>query len=141
MSDIENPWVGTANGRGAKGLFARGNTFATGNPANRRMRELRQALLDCATPEKVREVEASLHELAVGGDVHAARTWLEFCTGKPPQAVELAGPDGESLDLPSVVSTIMIALGDEPEARIKVAAAFHRLGRSRDGLPQLGSGS
>src|SRR5215471_5564046 len=131
----------STNGRDAKGLFAPGNAIAKGNAGNARMKELRRALIDCVTPEKVREVEASLYKLAIGGDTTAIKIWLDHVVGRPVQAVELAGPDGTALDLPSIVSTIMVALGDEPEARIKVAAAFHRLGRSRDGLAQLGSGS
>jgi hypothetical protein len=57
------------------------------------MKELRRALLECATEEKVKAVEESLHELAVGGDVAAAKVWLDHVVGKPLQAVEVSGPD------------------------------------------------
>jgi hypothetical protein len=83
-----------------------------------------------------------LVEMAIGGDVAAAKVWLDHVVGKPVQAVELSGPDGAALDLPAIVSTIMIALGDDPTARVKVAAAFRRLGEtSRDGgLDRVESG-
>ena len=127
--------VPTSNGRHVDGRFTPGNAIGKGNPGNRRQRELRAALIEAATPEKVKAVEESLHELAVGGDVAAAKVWLDHVVGKPVQAVELSGPDGQALDLPAIVSTIMIALGDDPDARVKVAAAFRKLGSSADGDP------
>jgi hypothetical protein len=121
------------NGRQSDGRFATGNKHSLGHAGNRRQRELRAALIEAATPEKVKAVEEALHELAVGGDVAAAKVWLDHVVGKPVQALEVSGPDGQALDLPAIVSTIMIALGDEPAARIKVAAAFRKLGSSGDG--------
>jgi hypothetical protein len=82
------------NGRDIDGRFAAGNKLSLGNAGNRRQRELRTALVEAATPEKVRAVEESLHEVAVGGDVAAAKVWLDHVVGKPVQAVELSGPDG-----------------------------------------------
>jgi hypothetical protein len=115
------------NGRQIDGRFATGNKHSLGHAGNRRQRELRAALIEAATPEKVRAVEEALHELAVGGDVAAAKVWLDHVVGRPVQALELSGPDGQALDLPAIVSTIMVALGDDPAARVKVAAAFRRL--------------
>jgi hypothetical protein len=123
------------------GRFAPGNRVAKGNSIARRMHDLRQTILDATTAEQVAEVWDAVRKLALGGDVSAARLYIEQTIGQPAKAIELSGPDGAALDLPSVVTTIMIALGDEPEARIKVAAAFHQLGRARDELPRLGSGA
>jgi hypothetical protein len=53
---------------------------------------------------------------------------------KPSKAVEISGPDGANLDLPTVVSVIMLALGDDQAARPKVASAFRQLGRADEGL-------
>src|SRR5262249_47953035 len=64
-------------GRSGDGRFAPGNQIATGNPGNKRMRELRKALIDSATPEAVREVGEALQEMARGGDVQAAKVWLD----------------------------------------------------------------
>ena len=121
------------NGRDDFGRFAKGNAIAAGNPMNLRMRELRRSLLDCATADHMREIFDSLMESARAGDTAAARVLLEYLTGKPVQAVDLSGPDGTALDLPAIVATIMVALGDEPAARVKVAAAFRKLGSSADG--------
>jgi hypothetical protein len=121
------------NDRTLDGRFAPGNAISQGNLGNKRMKELRRALLECATEEKVKAVEESLHELAVGGDVAAAKVWLDHTCGRPVQAVEIGGPDGQALNLTQIVSTIMVALGDEPAARVKVAAAFRKLGSSGDG--------
>ena len=125
--------VPTSNGRHVDGRFTPGNAIGKGNPGNRRQRELRAALIEAATPEKVKAIEEALHELAVGGDVAAAKVWLDHVVGKPVQALEVSGPDGQALDLPAIVATIMVALGDEPAARVKVAAAFRKLGSSGDG--------
>ena len=94
------------NDRTLDGRFAPGNAISQGNLGNKRMKELRRALLECATEEKVKAVEESLHELAVGGDVAAAKVWLDHVVGKPVQALEVSGPDGQALNLPSIVSTI-----------------------------------
>src|SRR6516165_11000761 len=87
-SAIMSDPVPTSNGRHVDGRFTPGNAIGKGNPGNRRQRELREALLECATPEKVKAVEEALHELAVGGDVAAAKVWLDHVVGKPLQAVQ-----------------------------------------------------
>src|SRR5262249_47427828 len=125
----------SANGRDSKGLFAPGNTIAKGNVGNARMKELRRALLDCATPEKVKAVEESLHELAVGGDVAAAKVWLDHVVGKPVQAVELAGPDGQTLGMEVVMTAVLAALAPYPEAPLAVAARLQGVGRGHDDGP------
>jgi hypothetical protein len=119
------------------GRFAPGHSFSKGNPSNKRVAELRRTLLDCATPDRVKEVEQALFKAAVGGDVPAAKVWLEYTIGKPVQAVELSGPDGSSLDLTTVVQTVLVALGDDVSARLKVAQAFRRLGVASAPAPEL----
>jgi hypothetical protein len=61
------------------------------------MRELRIALLDAATPEKVQAVGDKLVELALAGDVGAAKVWLDHVVGRPPQSVAITDADGEPL--------------------------------------------
>lgn len=124
----DNPWEGTANGRTDGGLFAKGNTIAKGNPNNRRMQELRRSILDAATEDDVQAIIRKMAEMGRSGDVTAARVFLEYVVGKPTQAIELSNADGSAIELPSIVATIMVALGDDPAARAKVAAAFQRLG-------------
>ena len=113
----------------AKGLFAQGNAIAKGNVGNARMKELRLALIDCVTPEKVREVEASLYETATGGDVAAAKVWLDHIVGKPVQAVELSGPDGQALGVEVVMTAVLSALAPFPEARLADIKRYSAAGK------------
>lgn len=110
------------------GYFAPGNKLAKGNPNARRMHELRKSVLEAGSPEDIQAVIRKMAEMGRGGDVMAARCYLEYVVGKPVQAVELSNADGAGIELTSVVATIMVALGDDPAARTKVAAAFQRLG-------------
>jgi hypothetical protein len=86
----------TVNHR-SNGQFAPGNKAAKGNPVNRRMMELRSHLIDAATPEKIKAVGDKLVELALAGDVSAARTWLDHVVGRAPQTVALTDADGGSV--------------------------------------------
>jgi hypothetical protein len=119
-----------SDGRLPDGRFAAGNAIARGNPVNRRMASLRAALLDSATSEAVQAVGAKLAELARGGDVQAAKVWLDFVVGKPPQAVELTGADGEplaGLDWGRVQGAILDALAPFSEAKVAVALKLREL--------------
>jgi hypothetical protein len=128
-------------GRDQGGRFAPGNAIASGNPNSRKMFELRKALLDSdmASPAAVQAVFHRLLKKALGdpkaddddgGDLAAMRVYLDFTIGRPVQAVELSGPDGEPLggDLARVRGAILAALEDEPAARFKVARALLALG-------------
>src|SRR5215472_2385489 len=84
------------------GRFAPGNRVAKGNSIARRMHDLRQTILDATTAEQVAEVWDAVRKLALGGDVSAARLYIEQTIGQPVRAIELSGPDGTALDLPSV---------------------------------------
>jgi hypothetical protein len=79
--------------RGVDGRFGRGNKFARGNSVHQRMYELRKCLLECVTPEQITKVVKVLYDAAVGGDIAAARIFLEFSIGKPSQPVELNAAD------------------------------------------------
>ena len=128
---------GNASGRDTRGWFTQGNRIAAGNPMNVRMRELRQALLNCATEADIRDLYASLMESARAGDTAATRLLFEYLVGKPVQGIALSGPEGEPLAMGAIIAVVTEALAEHPEARIKVAAAFHQLGRSGDGQPRL----
>jgi hypothetical protein len=123
------------NGRQVDGRFATGNKHSLGHAGNRRQRELRAALIEAATPEKVKAVEESLHELAVGGDVAAARVWLDHVVGKPLQAVEVSGPDGQGLGVEVLMTAVLAALAPYPEARLAVAARLKEVGREHEPEP------
>lgn len=116
------------NGRDIRGFFTAGNTIGRGNPSNKRMAALRRALWDCGTPERVAAIEKTLYEAAVGGDVAAIKVWLEHMVGKPIQALEVSGPEGQTLSVPKIVNVIMSVVGDDQETRVKLAQAFKEMG-------------
>ena len=132
---------GTENGRLLDGRFAAGNKISKGNLGNMRMKKLRRSLLDATSAEDVKAVGSKLLELAKGGDVAAAKVWLDHVIGRPKEAVEISGPDGSTLDLSVIVSVIMLALGDDQAARGRGAAAFRQLGRADGGLDADGMGA
>jgi hypothetical protein len=84
-----------AEGRDAGGRFARGNKGGPGNPFARRVAELRSALLEAVTPERVRCLAEGLYQRALGGDTAAAKLLLAYTLGRPAQAVD---PDRLDLD-------------------------------------------
>jgi hypothetical protein len=84
----------TAAGRGPGGRFAKGNPGGTGNPFARQVAALRQAALAAITPDQVRAILAKMAELALAGDVQAAKLVLAYAIGRP-----AAAPDPDRLDV------------------------------------------
>lgn len=115
-----------SNGHDAAGKFAIGNKLARGNPVNRRMAEMRRHLLDAIEPERVGRIGAKLAELAEAGDLDACKVLLPHLVGRPPQAIELTGPDGEPLGLQwrRVQAGILAALAPYPQAKLAVAVSL-----------------
>lgn len=81
------------SGRDGKGRFTAGNQGGPGNPFGRQVARLRQALLDAVTPEDFQAIARRLIELAVAGNVPAAKVLLAYTIGKPAPA-----PDPDRLD-------------------------------------------
>ena len=81
----ETPIPADDNGqvRDASGRFASGNKFGKGNPLNKRVGQLRSALIRAVTTDDLRAIIAKLIELAKAGDVIAAREVLDRTLGKP----------------------------------------------------------
>ena len=52
---------------------------------------------------------------------------------RPLQGIEISGPEGKPLDVATVAAVVLDAIGPDQAARIRVAAAFARLGRADDG--------
>src|SRR5262245_42439888 len=77
-----------AGGRGPNGRFSAGNAFSAGNPFQRQLAARRRALLAAVTDEDIRAVGKKLVELALGGDVAAAKVLLPFLLGKPSKPVD-----------------------------------------------------
>lgn len=69
------------NGRDARGRFARGAKPGPGRERGRK--EHRQAMHDAVSPEDIAGIMRTLRDLALGGDVAAARVLLDRLLGKP----------------------------------------------------------
>ena len=111
------------------GRFAPGNRLGKGNPVHRRMAELRAALVESAKPEYLEAIANKLAASAMEGDVAAAKLYLAYTAGPPPQQVEVTGADGEPLgvDWSRVERGILAALEPFGEgARFAVAVALRR---------------
>jgi hypothetical protein len=63
MSAVNNGSYGRTEG----GRFASGSLFASENPNHKKMHELRKALLDATTPERVKAVAEKMAVLAEAG--------------------------------------------------------------------------
>jgi hypothetical protein len=88
--------VSTVNGNhDQRGRFTQGNKAACGNPHARRMARLRSAFLDSLPVERIGELAGKLMELALAGDVAAAKLVLSYALGRP---VEVVNPDRLDLD-------------------------------------------
>ena len=79
----ESPLPTVVDGRGPRGRFAPGNGFAKGNPHAARVARLRSAALAAVKPSELRAVIRKLLELALAGDVAAAREVLQRTLGPP----------------------------------------------------------
>ena len=111
MSDTNEPANGDSvtprySGRAPNGTFARGNQAAKGNPAFRRMMELRKSLLEAADSETVQALFRKLAELGLAGDVAAIRLYLEYACGRATQPVELSGPESTPLFPPEMLQAL-----------------------------------
>jgi hypothetical protein len=95
QAEAPSPAEPAVNGRDGNGRFAAGNQCAKGNPHARRMAQLRSALLEIATPERLRSLGEKLYQAALTGNLEAARLWLSYCVGRP---VAVVNPDTLDLD-------------------------------------------
>lgn len=133
---IDDGTVNTGgNGRSTGGRFSSGNSFGRGSPVTKRMHDFRLALLEAGDPETLKSLFKKMGELGLAGDTTAARLYIEYCVGKPVQALELSGPDGVTLggDMVRIRTAILAALVDDPPARFKVARALLSLSTGGDG--------
>jgi hypothetical protein len=124
------------------GYFGPGNKAAAGNGNARRMQEFRRRFLEAVDPETIPKLVEQLSAAALGGDFDATKLLLEYTVGKPSQALELSGPEGEPLGLNvgAITTIILGALAgpEHAEARVALAARFKELAddardRDRDG--------
>jgi hypothetical protein len=127
---------GASDGRDERGYFLPGNKIAKGNPHAKRMFQLRKELLDAIPEGTFREVTTKLCELAKGGDLAAIKLLFDHAMGRPPQALEITGPDGGNLGI-GIVELRALLLGVlepfGPGAKIAVAETFAKLAASQGG--------
>src|SRR5262249_47164909 len=84
-------------GRAANGRFAAGNAFSAGNPFQRQLAARRRSLLEAVSDADIRAVGKKLVELALVGDVAAAKVLLPYVLGKPAKAADPDGLDADEL--------------------------------------------
>lgn len=92
----ENPSTNGINGKNPDdGRFVAGNKLGKGNPHAKRVAELKSALLESETPERVTAVMGQLYALAMDGDVQACKEYLNRLFGKEVIAtIDAAGEGG-----------------------------------------------
>ena len=67
--------------RDQRGRFTPGNSAGKGNPHHRRVGQLRSALLKSITDADMEKLGRTLLDLALGGDVQAAKVLLAYSIG------------------------------------------------------------
>jgi hypothetical protein len=91
--------------------FRPGSRGGPGRPRGcTKSEHLRRSLIESVTPEHVKAVALKPYELALDGDVAAARCYLEQTVGRPLQAVELSAPADPGITAMRLLNTIMDAL-------------------------------
>jgi hypothetical protein len=115
-----------ANARGANGRFTAGNGYGRGSPVAKRMHDFRRSMFDAGDAETLKGIFRKVGELALGGDLGAAKLYIEHLAGRAVQAVELSGAadDDPGVDLNTLTQIIVAALEPWPEARCAVAKAL-----------------
>jgi hypothetical protein len=93
--DTVSTAAGTTPGNGkpteghtAAGRFGPGNTCARGNPVARRMASLRAALVRDLDEGRMAALGQKLYDLALAGDLAAAKLLLAYAVGRPREAVD-----------------------------------------------------
>lgn len=121
-----------APGNGLGRRFEPGNKHGRGNPQALRMHEHRMQFLEAINEGTIPALARKLQVDALKGDEFAVKVLLDYCLGKPAQAVQLSGPDGEPLgvNFAAVTTIVLNALAgpEHAEARVRIAAQLMELG-------------
>jgi hypothetical protein len=137
------------NVRQANGRFKAGHPcLSRGNPFQKQLYEMRSLLYSRVTAEEFNAILDRMIALAQDGNVPAAKLLIEHLCGKPLQAVQVSGADGEKLGLSvaDVQLAVIEALADDQSAKAKVAVKmkelYERVARLRGGVgPGLPGGA
>jgi hypothetical protein len=116
--------------RNANGTFRTGHRLSHGNPFSKQLCEMRSLLYARVTPEEFHAILDRMIALAQDGNVPAAKLLIEHLCGKPVQAVQVSGADGEKLSglsVEDVQLAVIEALADDKSAKERVAAKMKEL--------------
>jgi hypothetical protein len=83
------------NGRASNGQFGPHNTFARGNPANRKLAAARRLVMDAVSDDELVALVRKMYQDAVAGDAAARQLLLAYLVGRPGKVVN---PDRVDLD-------------------------------------------
>jgi hypothetical protein len=109
-------------------LFQKGNTIGKGNSGRTQRSNYRKELVDADTPQKIRKLGNKLYDLAMEGDIAAARLWLDHVVGKPLTSIEVTGADGAPLMQTMVMPVLMRVMARNPAIRNDLANEFQAMG-------------
>jgi hypothetical protein len=133
---ITGPAATDAAKRDPRGRWLPGCSGGPGSGIGHRMATLRARILDSIEPQ---QVESAMRKLLIlglrDGDVAALRVWLSYAVGAPQQQIELTAGEGQPINLAVIIATVLDALGDDDDARIRVAGAFRKLGVENESKP------
>ena len=90
----QSPLSPSEDGRDETGRFIEGNRHGRGNPNAKAAAAWRQALVDAATPERVRAVMDRLFQAAEAGEPWAVKEVMDRLIGKPTQAIVTEDENG-----------------------------------------------
>jgi hypothetical protein len=127
------PLKPSTNGRLDDGRFGAGNKYGRGNPHHRKLHALRATLVGALTPEKMKTIGGKLVAAAESGDLDATKILLNYTIGRPAQAIELSGPEGEPLGVGMAELQLILVQALEPfgpAAKVAVAQAIMKLSRT-----------
>jgi hypothetical protein len=126
--------------RDERGRLMPGSRLGAGNLGQHHRGELRRALITAKTPENIRQVGDKLVEEALGGNVYAAKVWLDHVLGRPLQALEISGPDRGPVpwQMFQLILTAVREAVPDPVAQHRIAEALERLTHPAPQLPASG---
>src|SRR5262245_47921333 len=85
---VATPLQPFGDGRGPGGRCQKANKGGPGNPHGRRVAALRSALLDAVTPATLKKLVKKLTQMALAGDLDAAKLLLAYTVWKPAEATD-----------------------------------------------------
>ena len=88
-SDNKSPSPAEPSGRDKYGRFLVGNSCGTGNPHQKKVHQLRSALLRAISAKDMQAIIKALVEKAKAGDVQATHELLDRCLGKARQQLDI----------------------------------------------------